>query len=271
MTASPLLIAELLALGGITGFLAGLLGIGGGFMLVPVMTWLLTKQQAAPETIVHVAIASALATICFTSLSSVLAHHRRGNVLWPVAMRLAPGILLGSYLGAWITSQLPGRVVLVLFAGFMYLSALQMWRGKKPKPTRTLPGPTGVLAAGSGIGMLAGMTGTGGAFVSVPFMVWCNVPPLKAVATSASFGFPIALAGTLSYAINGWGIDTGLAWTLGYVYLPGVLLISVASVLGAPFGARVAARSSTDQLKRVFAVFLLCVGTWMALRGFGFW
>lgn len=269
LIATPLLIAQLLGLGLVTGFLAGLLGIGGGFMLVPVMTWLLVQQHAAPEHIVHVSIASALATICFTAISSVLAHHRRGNVLWPVALRLAPGILIGSYAGAWITSLLPGRVVLVMFACFMFLSSSQMWRNRKPKPSRTLPGTAGMLGAGGGVGLLAGMTGTGGAFVSIPFMVWCNVPPHRAVGTSASFGFPIALAGTLSYALHGWAVNTGLPWSLGYVYLPGVLFISLASVVGAPLGARVAARSSTDQLKRVFAIFLFSIGVWMALRGFG--
>lgn len=271
MNAPPLLILELAALGLGTGFLAGLLGIGGGILLVPAITWLLIKQNAMPEHIVHVAIASSLATICFTSLSSVHAHHRRGAVLWPVVARLAPGILLGAYAGAWITSKLPGIPLTLLFSAFVFFSSYQMFFNRKPKPSRTLPGSAGLVGAGGGIGVLAGMVGAGGAFVSVPFMMWCNVAPHNAVATSAALGFPIALAGTVGYIFNGWHVATGLDWTFGFVYLPAVLVISIASVLSAPLGARVAYNSSTSQLKRAFAVLLLILGALMAMRAIGLW
>ncbi|MFM9879973.1 MAG: sulfite exporter TauE/SafE family protein [Burkholderiaceae bacterium] len=271
MNVPLLLIVELATLGLVTGFLAGLLGIGGGILLVPVVTWLLLKQGAAPEHIVHIAIASSLATICFTALSSVYAHHRRGVVLWPVVLRLSPGIALGAYLGAWITSLIPGVPLTLLFAVFAFFSAYQMFMNRKPHPARTLPGPAGMAAAGGGIGVLAGMVGAGGAFVSVPFMLWCNVAAHQAVGISAALGFPVAVAGTLGYVVNGWHVNTGLAGSFGYVYWPAVLVISLASVLSAPLGARVAARSSTGQLKKAFAGLLLVIGAAMALRGFGLW
>uniref|UniRef100_UPI003751388A sulfite exporter TauE/SafE family protein n=1 Tax=Polaromonas sp. TaxID=1869339 RepID=UPI003751388A len=139
MFLEPHLIAELLLLGSATGFLAGLLGIGGGMLMVPFMTFILTAKGYPADYTVKMAVATSLATICFTSMTSVLAHHRRGAVLWPIVRLLAPGILLGSLLGAQIAVALPGKVLSVLFAVFVAFSATQMFLDRKPKPSRTLP------------------------------------------------------------------------------------------------------------------------------------
>jgi uncharacterized protein len=271
MILPPLLIAELAALGACTGFLAGLLGVGGGILLVPALTFLLLKQGAAPEHIVHVAVASSLATICFTALSSVLAHHKRGAVLWPVALRLGPGLLVGAYFGAWVSSLLPGVALTLVFLVFIFFTARQMLANKLASPARTLPGSGGMSAAGAVIGSAAGLVGAGGAFVAVPFMLWCNVSPHNAVATSAALGFPIALAGSVGYVVNGWKVSTGLDYSLGYIYLPAVLVISLVSVPVVRLGARVAHKSSTGQLRRAFAGLLLVLGMLMALRVFKVW
>lgn len=256
MPLDPLLIVELLVLGTCTGFLAGLLGIGGGMLMVPFMTFILNTKGFPPEYTVKMAVATSLATICFTSLSSVRAHHQRGAVLWPVALALAPGIVLGSLFGARIAVAMPGKALTVLFALFVGFSATQMFLDRKPKPTRTLPGTPGMAGVGALIGLLSSLVGAGGAFVSVPFMTWCNVKIQNAVGTSAALGFPIALAGTVGYIWAGVGLPEMPWGAVGYLYLPALLVISTASVLLAPVGARVAHGMDIKPLKRVFAVVL---------------
>ena len=262
----PLLIVELLTLGVITGFLAGLLGIGGGMLMVPFMTLLLTAKGFPEAHIVKMAVATSLATICFTSLSSVRAHHARGAVLWPVALMLAPGILAGSLIGARIAVALPERALSLLFALFVGFSATQMFLNRKPKPSRVLPGRLGMFGMGAVIGGVSSMVGAGGAFISVPFMTWCNVSIHKAVATSAALGFPIALAGTVGYIWAGWGLPQMPPGAFGYLYLPGLIVISSASMLTAPLGARLAHRIDIAPLKKVFASCLYLIAAYFLLR-----
>ncbi|HMS27956.1 MAG TPA: sulfite exporter TauE/SafE family protein [Burkholderiaceae bacterium] len=253
----PLLVIELLALGIVAGFLAGLLGIGGGMLMVPFLTWILNAKGFAPDITLKMAVATSLTTICFTSLSSVRAHHKRGAVLWPIAWAFAPGILLGSFIGAQFAAALPTKLLSVFFSVFIAYSALQMFLNKKPKPTRVLPQPMGMFGVGGLIGLLSSLVGAGGAFISVPFMTWCNVPIHKAVATSAALGFPIALAGTLGYIWAGLSLTNVPPGAIGYVYLPAVIVISIASVSLAPLGAQTAHRIDIAPLKKVFASFLL--------------
>ena len=257
------LVVELLILGSFTGFLAGLLGVGGGMLMVPFMTLLLSAKGMPAAYVVKMAIATSLATICFTSIASVRAHHQRGAVLWPVAKLLAPGIVVGSLLGAQIAKALPAQVLAILFALFVSFSALQMLIDKKPKATRQLPGTAGMLAAGGTVGMLASLVGAGGAFVSVPFMTWCNVKIHNAVATSAALGFPVAVAGTFGYVIAGWSLHDMPPGALGFIYLPALVVISIASVVTAPIGARTAHRMDMRQLKRVFACLLFGLAGYM--------
>lgn len=259
-------VVELLMLGSFTGYLAGLLGIGGGMLMVPFMTLLLSAKGMPDAYIVKMAIATSLATICFTSIASVRAHHQRGAVLWPVAKLLAPGIVIGSLLGAQVAKALPSQALATLFALFVGFSATQMLIDKKPKPSRQLPSGGGMLAAGGVIGLLAALVGAGGAFVSVPFMTWCNVKIHSAVATSAALGFPIAVAGTLGYVIAGWSLQDMPSGTLGFIYLPALVTISIASVLTAPLGARTAHRMDVRQLRRLFAVLLFGLAAYMIYK-----
>ncbi|MFM2067297.1 MAG: hypothetical protein RLZZ584_2206, partial [Pseudomonadota bacterium] len=217
------LIAELLLLGSITGFLAGLLGVGGGMMQVPFMTFLLTARGLPTPLAVKMAIATSMATIMFTSLSSVRAHHGRGAVRWDIVRTLAPGILAGGLAaGAGVFAVVKGTALAVGFALFVGFSATQMLLDRKPAPTRQLPGTAGRLGAGGVIGLVSGLVGAGGAFISVPFMTWCNVPIRNAVGTSAALGFPIAVANTVGYVIGGWGVEGGPPGSLGYLWLPGL-------------------------------------------------
>ncbi len=266
MTIDPVLFAELFGLGLAIGYLAGLLGIGGGMLMVPFMVFVLSSQGVGEAVLVKVAVATSLATICFTSLSSVWAHHRKGAVLWSVALVLAPGILIGSLAGANLAVALPAKALTVFFALFVTFSATQMLLNKKPKPGRTLPGAIGMFGVGSVIGVLSSMVGAGGAFVSVPFMTWCNVSIHKAVATSAALGFPIALAGSLGYVLAGLGRADLPAGALGYVYVPGLVSIALGSMLTAPWGARTAHRMDIGPLKKVFALFLYAMAAYFLLR-----
>jgi len=267
----PLLIAELLLLGTFTGFLAGLLGIGGGMLMVPFMTFLLSQRGVDASLSVKMAIATSMATILFTSLSSVRAHHRRGAVRWDLVRGLAPGIVIGGLAaGAGAFALLKGQWLALVFALFVGFSATQMLLDRKPRPSRQMPGPAGQAAAGGGIGFLSGLVGAGGGFVSVPFMTWCNVPIHNAVATSAALGFPIALAATAGYVIGGWSLPPALPGAFGFLYLPALVLIAMASVLMAPVGARAAHAMNVRQLKRVFALLLYALAAymlWKALRG----
>lgn len=260
-------VVALLVLGAATGFVAGLLGIGGGMLLVPFLTLLFTIRGFPEQHLVHMAIATSLATILFTSVSSVRAHHKRGAVLWPVVKVLAPGILLGSLIGAQIAGRLPTAFIALFFAVFVGFSALQMLRDKKPKPSRELPKPLGMFAAGNVIGFISSIVGAGGGFISIPFMVWSNVKIHNAVATSAALGFPIAAAGAVGYIIAGMSEPTMPPGTVGFIYLPALLAVAGGSVLTAPLGARVAHAMDTTRLKRVFALLLFALAGYMLYRG----
>lgn len=235
-------------------------------IMVPFLTIILTNKGYPADYTVKMAVATSLATIAFTSMSSVRAHHRRGAVLWPVVKVLAPGILVGSALGAQIAHALPGKMLGILFAIFVAFSATQMFMNRKPQPSRTLPGPVATFGVGNVIGLLSSLVGAGGAFVSVPFMTWCNVKIHDAVGTSAALGFPIAVAGTLGYIWAGIGLPQMPAGSIGYLYLPGLVVISLASMLVAPLGARTAHRMDIQPLKKVFAGVLYCLAAYFLLR-----
>lgn len=264
----PQLILELAVLGLCTGFLAGLLGIGGGMLMVPFITLIMTGRGVSPDLSVKVAIATSMATIIFTSVSSVRAHHKRGAVRWDVVWRLAPGIVMGAAVASMgVFSVLKGSSLALFFALFVAFSATQMLLDRKPAPSRTLPGTGGQLAAGGVIGFLSGLVGAGGGFVSVPFLTWCNVVIHQAVATSAALGFPIALANVLGYVIAGQSVEGLPTGALGYVYLPALAVIATASVLMAPLGVKAAHAMPVKQLKRVFAIILYLLAAYMLHRG----
>ncbi len=254
-----------LALGAATGFLAGLLGIGGGMILVPFSLALLESQQVPTADAIQIAVATSLATIMFTSISSVRAHHQRGAVQWNSFKLLAPGIFFGSLLGAQFASRVDAKWMGSFFIAFLVFSATQMLLDKKPKPGRVLPGPMGGTLVGSAIGAMAAMVGAGGGFASVPYLIWCNVRVQNAVATSAALGLPIAIAGTIGYLLAQTP-PLAPSGTVGLVYLPAMLSLAATSVLTAPLGAAAAHRMSTSRLKKVFAVVLYGLAAYMLYK-----
>ncbi len=256
-------LALYLVVGAIAGVLAGLLGIGGGLVIVPMLVFCMELQNLPNELIMHLALGTSMASIVFTSVSSFMAHHRRGAVEWSVVRRVVAGILVGTFLGTFIAAGLSTAWLKGFFVVFLYFVCYQMLSGKKPKPSRQLPGMAGMFGAGNVIGVVSSLVGIGGGTLSVPFMVWHNIPIHRAIGTSAAIGFPIAVAGTVGYITNGWGVENLPPFSLGYVSLTALVAIAVMSVLTAPLGVRLAHSLPVDKLKRAFAVILFVVGTKM--------
>lgn len=250
-------LAAYLLLGSAVGFFAGLFGIGGGTIMVPVLVSLFALQGFPVELIVHLALASSMASIVLTSLSSMRTHHAHGAILWPVVRGIAPGIVIGTFGTAFIAAALPPKPLTLFFAGFVLLIALQLLRNAKPKPSRQLPGNLVLSLVGLFIGGISALVAIGGGSLSVPFLTWCNVKVQHAIGTSAAIGLPIAVAGALGYVVSGWQVADLPPYSLGYVYLPAVVFIAACSVCTAPIGARLTHRLPVATLKKLFAVLLL--------------
>ena len=243
-----------LALGLATGVLAGLLGVGGGLLMVPMLVMMFSAQAGFPVgEILHMALGTSMAVILFTSLASLRAHHRHGAVMWPVVAQITPGILLGTGVGTLFAAQVPAKPLAIFFTAFVCVVAVQMALNLKPKAARQLPGAFGVAGVGVGIGAVSALVAIGGGSLTVPFLTWCNVRVQQAIGTSAAVGFPIAVGGSLGYVFNGWGHPGLPEWSLGFVYLPAFALLVPASMLTAPLGARLAHRLPVATLKRIFS------------------
>lgn len=262
-------IVSLLGLGAFTGLFAGLFGIGGGGIMVPVLTFLFAQQQFPAEHLLHVALATSMAAIVPTAIASLGAHHKHRAVIWPVVIKITPGILVGTFAGTFIASYLPAPPLAIFFSCFMALVALQMVLNRKPKPARQLPGPLGISATGTGIGVVSALVAIGGGTLTVPFLVWCNITLPVAIGTSAAVGLPIALSGALGYVVNGWNQTELPAYTLGYVYWPAVLAMASMSFFTAPLGAKLAHRLPIPLLKKLFALLLVALSLQMLFTIFG--
>lgn len=252
-------ILSFLLLGSFVGFMAGLFGIGGGGIMVPVLTTLFIYQGVPVEKVVHLALGTSMASIIVTSLSSMRAHYAKDAILWPIAKVMALGIILGTFFTTFIVVNIPSIYLALFFSLFMAYVSIQMFLDKKPKPSRTLAGHGGLLLAGSGIGAISALVSIGGGSLTVPYLLWQNVDIKKAIGTSAALGFPISVVGTIGYMINGWAVTTGDDYTFGFVYIPAVLLISATSFITAPYGARLAHKLPVKTLKKVFALLLIAL------------
>ncbi|PKO87713.1 MAG: hypothetical protein CVU18_09845 [Betaproteobacteria bacterium HGW-Betaproteobacteria-12] len=263
------IVAAYLLTGGVAGFFAGLLGVGGGVVVVPVLAMLFAAQGFPEREVLHLALGTSMATILFTALSSLRAHHAHRAVLWPVLRRLTPGILLGTLLGAQLAGSLSSQALSIFFVAFMLFVAAQMIAERRPQPGRRLPGWPGLSLAGGVIGACSSLVAIGGGALTVPFLIWCNVRPQQAIGTSAAVGLPIAVGGSVGYVWNGWGHAGLPAGSLGFVYLPALGIILIASVLAAPFGARLAHRLPVRVLRRIFAGLLLLLSVKMLWSLYG--
>ena len=260
-----------LLLGACAGVLAGLLGIGGGLVLVAALAWLLPQQGIPVDAAMHAALASSMASIVLTAASSARAHHRRGSVLWPTVAWMVPGVLLGGWLGSRVAIGMAGDALRWCVAIYCFIVATQMLLSRTPTggDSHVMPRGPGYSAAGTAIGALSALVGIGGGSMTVPLLVWRGVSPVRAVGTSSACGIFIGIGSALGYALQAPAGALPLPYSVGYVYLPAALGVAVTSVLAAPYGTRLAHAISGAALKRVFAVFMLLVGSsfaWSALR-----
>lgn len=256
-------------LGAFVGFSAGLLGIGGGGAMVPVLTALFAAQGFPQDKIVHMALGTSMAAIVMTSMSSLRAHHHHGAVRWDVVRSITPGVVAGTFGATFIASRVDSAPLAVFFAVFMLFMSVQMILNVKPKPHRDLPGPIGMAGVGVVIGGISALVAIGGGSLSVPFMTWCNVRIQTAIGTAAAIGLPIALAGTAGYIVNGWNVEDTPPLSFGFIYLPALVLMTVVSAITAPFGAQMAHRLPVATLKKVFAVLFIVLSLKMLHSVFG--
>lgn len=240
-------------LGGLVGFFAGLFGIGGGGIMVPALIFIFTKLEFPAEHIVHMALATSMASIIPSSLASLRAHHERHAVLWPIVVKIIPGIFLGTFAGTFLASYLSAKPLAIFFSIFMAAIAVQLILDRKPKPSRQLPSTLAVSGVGAGIGGASALVAIGGGTMTVPFLLWCNVALPVAIGTASAVGLPIALTGATGYLINGLHLQNLPAYTLGFIYWPAVVSMAMASFFTATTGAKLAHRLPIPLLKKYFA------------------
>lgn len=250
-----------MVLGAIAGFLAGIFGVGGGLVLVPVLMFLFDSQHFPAEHVMLLALGTSMAAILFTSLASLREHHRHGAVNWRVVRNITPGILLGTGIGALLAASIPTRGLAIFFALFVYSVAVQILLDMRPHATRQLPGAAGMTLTGILTGWLSSLVSIGGGSIVVPFLVWCNVPLRNAIGTSAAIGFPVAVGGTIGYVATGFSIPALPAHSLGFIYLPALFWISLASIITAPLGAKATHQMKVGLLRKLFAVLLITLAT----------
>lgn len=249
-----------LLVGSVAGLLAGLFGIGGGLVIVPVLVITFGLMGISETVLTHMALATSLATIIFTSLSSVKEHHNHGAVDWPLVRWIGSGIVVGTAIGVWILAGVAGKNLQIAIGIFALVMAAKMAFDLNPSPNRQVPGSAGLFASGGLIGFGSAWFGIGGGSFAVPFLTWVNVPMKRAVATAAACGLPIALTGAVGNIFTGWEHADLPEWTTGFVYWPAVLGIALTSVPFAKVGAKLAHKLDAKLLKRGFALLLLIVG-----------
>lgn len=265
---SVMVLLVYLGVGAIAGFAAGLFGVGGGLVIVPVLIACFAVLAVPAEIAMQLAVGTSLAAIVVTSLSSVRAHHKLGNISWSSWRSLAPGIAVGVVLGVVTASNMAGESLKLAFGVFCLVIAAYMGFAIAPTASRALPGRLGLASAGVGIGYFSALFGVGGGSLTVPYLSWCNMRMQAAVATSAACGLPIAIVGAVSNVVAGYGHKSLPDYSTGFVYWPALLGLVLLSAPCARWGARLAQRLSAASLRRAFAVFLLVVGSqfiWGAL------
>ncbi len=252
-----------MVLGAFVGFMAGLLGVGGGGILVPLLTFIFTYQCMSADNVVHLALGTSLTCMIISSIASVRAHAARGAVEWRIVGGMAPGIILGAFLVTQVAANVNSVYIAVFFALFMALVAGQMFLNWQPAPSRKPTNLCGLMMAGAGIGSISALAAVGGGFLTVAYLGYKNLDMKKAVGTSAAIGLPIAIAGTVGYLISGWSKTASNSYTLGFVYVPAFLAIAIASFVAAPYGARCSHSLPDVVLKKIFAVVSLILSITM--------
>lgn len=252
--------------GGMVGIIAGVMGAGGAMLLVPILHFTLEKQGVEPTIIHHMAIATTMANILFTSTAATYSHHKRGAVPWDAMVWMVPGILVGSFAGSYATAYINAKPLTLAFACFLCYGSFQMLVSVKPKASRHLPGIPGRIAVGAFIGVLSGLLGIGGAAITMPILLVCGLPPIATIAAAGAFGFPIAVAGCLGFAITAWNNVHLPSHSLGFIYLPALVGLVPSSMLTAPLGVRLSHALPVKIVRRFMGVFMLVMAVRMITK-----
>lgn len=245
-------------IGVVVGVLSGLLGIGGGIVLVPMLHAILVAKGYTTEVAFHMALATSMACIVFTSLSSILAHHKNRNIVWSYVWAMVPMAFIGALLATLVAIHLDALYLTLFFAAFTLFAAIQLFLDRKPT-RHQVPGKVEISLVSLLIGVISALVSIGGGTLTVPYLAMRNVSVKQAIGTSAVLGFPIALASTVSYLQDAIRQSTHAPDTFGLLYLPAILLITPLSVLFAPAGVALTRRLPVKVLKRIFALFLIGV------------
>lgn len=246
-----------IALGTLVGFMVGLLGLGGGGMLVPLLASIFSYQGISIDNTVHLALGTSLACMIISSVASIHAHNSRGAVVWQMVGGMAPGIILGAFLSTQIAANVSSTYIAIFFALFMAVVAGQMFLNWQPKPDSKPATFRGLIAAGIGIGSVSVLAAVGGGFLVVAYLGYKNVSIKSAIGTSAAIGFFIATTGTVGYMISGWPITSSNPYTIGFIDIPAFLIIAITSAIAASYGARCSHSLPKAHLKKIFAVISL--------------
>lgn len=254
------LIIAFVLLGIVVGIMAGLLGIGGGGIMVPVLASIFMAQGMPKESVIHFALGTSMACIILTSFSSMRAHHKNGAVNWSLVKQMAGGVIVGTFSATFLTAYLNAKTLAIFFAVFMVYVSINMFRHQKMQTGAGDIHRTELSFVTLGIGAISALVSIGGGSLTVPYLTWRGIHIKHAIATSAALGFFIAIAGTLGYFING-ELNTTTpshpAYTWGYLYLPAVLLVSIPSYFTAPLGAKLTQRLPVGALRKIFGVLLI--------------
>jgi uncharacterized membrane protein YfcA len=252
-----------LLLGSLVGFIAGLLGVGGGGIMVPVLTFIFLQQGVYIDDVMHLALGTSMASIIVTSLSSLLSHQKHKTINWKIVKLMSIGVIIGTFSATFLASHLSSYYLAVFFTIFMGYIALKMLFKKTDSLVVNEIKTRDLLISSTGIGAISALVSIGGGSLTVPYLAAKNIDIKKAIGTSAAIGLPISVAGTLGYLINGW--SSNFAYSLGFIYLPAVVLISMTSFITAPYGVKLAQHLPVNILKKIFACLLILLSMKMLL------
>jgi len=258
-------VLSFLLLGSLVGFVAGLLGVGGGGIMVPILTIIFLQQGVDPDSVMHLALGTSMAAIIFTSISSLRAHQSHGTINWNIVKLMSLGVIFGTFIATFLAAQLSSLYLAIFFTLFMAYVAIKLLIKNQIDSKNCQISNKNLLFSASGIGAISALVSIGGGSLTVPYLASKGINVKKAIGTSAAIGLPISITGTLGYLINGWDSNLGYEYTLGFIYLPAVLLISITSFFTAPYGAKLAQHLPVSILKKVFACLLILLSFKMLL------
>lgn len=252
--------------GAVGGLLQGMVGVGIGIIVIPLLTFMLPHYGVPSDLAIRVALATSMAAISISSLSAVIAHHRHENIRWNVIKKMVIFSMLGSGIGALLASYMPARALEIIFGLFMFYTAFRMMIKKKDGATEIQQASLSLpIMAGGGllIGITASIVGIGGGLFMVPFLHSRGLPMRYAVGTSTVVGLPVAIIGAVTYIITGFSQFHQNPVMLGYVHWPAFVAICVTAIVSAALGAKLAKSVNPIILQRLFAVCIVIVGTKM--------